>query len=329
MMTRHHALFWLVLGALALPPITTFAEGTDEGTAADEKLDRRIRVLAYNPNTIYPVSTRVGYQTYIEFSPHEEVQTISIGERSYWQLIPADNRLFIRPLRPDVATNMTIITTQRAYQFDLSSVADPSLEEESAPEEPGSEKVTKPRAKHHTPPSDVAYVIRFSYPSAATKHISMQPMAPRPQPGPMAAAIPPAPPPTPESPFMPNAAPAQTIPVPLIPSAAQKADPIRPESNRNYLYTYSGPDSEAPYEIFDDGQTTFFRYTDSSRPAPQVASIGTGGRETPLSVFRKDSYFAVNTVTPTLMLIANGSKVFVYNESLPPAGNDTQGPSHD
>jgi type IV secretion system protein VirB9 len=43
-----------------------------------------------------------------------------------WQIIPAGNRIFIRPMDDDLITNMTVITNLREYTFDIKSVAENS-----------------------------------------------------------------------------------------------------------------------------------------------------------------------------------------------------------
>ena len=103
--------------------------------------DSRIKTLVYNENDVYRLVTHYGYQSNIEFSSRESIETISLGDRVGWQVVPAGRRLFIRPLTEDGHTNMTVITNKHAYQFDLYS---------------GSGQLK--------PAEDVAYVVRFYYP---------------------------------------------------------------------------------------------------------------------------------------------------------------------
>src|SRR5690349_19344959 len=84
--------------------------------------DERIKLLAYDESDVYTITTRYGYQTNIVFGPSEEIETISVGDHSMWQIIPSGNRLFIRPMEEDVTTNMTVLTSKHSYQFDLKSV---------------------------------------------------------------------------------------------------------------------------------------------------------------------------------------------------------------
>ena len=84
--------------------------------------DSRVKTFVYNDNEVYPILTQYGYQTNIEFGKSEEIQTISVGDRVAWQIIPAGRRLFIQTLQDNVQTNLTVVTDRRAYQFDLRSV---------------------------------------------------------------------------------------------------------------------------------------------------------------------------------------------------------------
>jgi len=85
--------------------------------------DKRIQIIPYDETTVYTVTTRYSYQTNIVFGPNEEIETISVGDRSPWQIIPSANRIFIRPMQEDALTNMTVLTNKHSYQFDLKSLA--------------------------------------------------------------------------------------------------------------------------------------------------------------------------------------------------------------
>lgn len=129
--------------------------------------DSRIKTFVYNSNEVFTITTHYGYQSNIEFGPRETVETISVGDRVSWQIIPAGRRLFIRAMEENAHTNMTIVTNQRAYQIDLrSSAADAVF---------GSEELT--------------YVVRFYYPPE--EKMAAPPSAPssvatRPLPAPVA-----------------------------------------------------------------------------------------------------------------------------------------------
>ncbi len=124
---------WLVLLA-SMPALAQ--SGTPVVT------DSRIKTFVYNENDVYNILTHYGYQSNIEFGRNESVQTISVGDRIGWQVIPAGRRLFIKAMEERAHTNMTVVTNKRAYQFDLSSSGQVPLH----------------------PSEELVYVVRFFYP---------------------------------------------------------------------------------------------------------------------------------------------------------------------
>ncbi|RZI46991.1 P-type conjugative transfer protein VirB9 [Rickettsiales endosymbiont of Peranema trichophorum] len=94
--------------------------------------ESRIKIVNYMPNTVFKFVGHYMYQSIIEFGMDEEIDTISMGTPSPWQLIPAGNRIFIKPVEEDATTNMTVITNKRMYFFemhakDASSIDDDEL----------------------------------------------------------------------------------------------------------------------------------------------------------------------------------------------------------
>lgn len=81
--------------------------------------DFRLRMVRYSPNEVYKFTGHYGYQSSIELSPSETIQTVSIGDSVAWMVDPAKDRLFIKPIEQDAMTNMTVITDKRTYYFEL------------------------------------------------------------------------------------------------------------------------------------------------------------------------------------------------------------------
>ncbi|GAB4162940.1 MAG: P-type conjugative transfer protein VirB9 [Rickettsiaceae bacterium] len=82
-------------------------------------IDSRIRVMVYNPDDVFKFTGYYGYQASIELARDEEVISISMGDTTAWQIVPAGYRIFIKPVEPDATTNMTLITNKRTYFFEL------------------------------------------------------------------------------------------------------------------------------------------------------------------------------------------------------------------
>ena len=81
--------------------------------------DSRIRVMVYNPEDVFKFIGYYGYQASIELERDEQVVSISMGDTTAWQVVPAGYRIFIKPIEPDATTNMTLITNKRTYFFEL------------------------------------------------------------------------------------------------------------------------------------------------------------------------------------------------------------------
>lgn len=82
-------------------------------------IDSRIRVMVYNPDDVFKYTGYYGYQACIELAKDEEVVSISMGDTTSWQIVPAGYRIFIKPMEHDATTNMTLITNKRTYFFEL------------------------------------------------------------------------------------------------------------------------------------------------------------------------------------------------------------------
>ncbi len=81
--------------------------------------ESKFRTYVYNPNEIYQYLGHYLYQSYIEFEENEQINTISMGDSTAWQIVPQENRLFLKPVGDYPQTNMTVITNKRIYHFEL------------------------------------------------------------------------------------------------------------------------------------------------------------------------------------------------------------------
>ncbi|WP_374728565.1 P-type conjugative transfer protein VirB9 [Caballeronia hypogeia] len=83
--------------------------------------DDRVKQVPYDPNQVYEIVGTYGYQTSIEFANDETVKVVSLGDSIAWQTVPYQNRIFLKPVEPNAATNLTVITDKRTYYFKLNS----------------------------------------------------------------------------------------------------------------------------------------------------------------------------------------------------------------
>ena len=128
---------WLCLASLAAARCLA-ATVPEPGTP-----DSRIRVTPYLADAVYRLRGYAGYQIDLEFEAGESFVGIGAGDLESLTFAAEANHLFLKPKAPGVDTNLTVLTTRRAYHFDYIAT------------------VHRPEADDR----DVIYVLRFSYPA--------------------------------------------------------------------------------------------------------------------------------------------------------------------
>jgi type IV secretion system protein VirB9 len=103
--------------------------------------DSRIRSTPYSADEVYRLTGFVGYQTDLEFEPGESFLGLGAGDIEGISFVAQDNHLFLKPKAAKVGTNLTILTSRRAYHLDYAASGRPP-------------DATEP----------VTYVLRFVYP---------------------------------------------------------------------------------------------------------------------------------------------------------------------
>ncbi len=121
--------------------------------------DPRIHVVDYDPEAVVELKAALGFQLAIEFDPAERIENVAIGDALGWQVTPnrRANLLFLKPQRAGPDTNMTVVTTLRTYNFQLSAL----------------------RARGAS--RSVPFTVRFLYPAPAVAFIAPPPPPPPPQ----------------------------------------------------------------------------------------------------------------------------------------------------
>jgi type IV secretion system protein VirB9 len=84
-------------------------------------VDPRIQTIDYDPNQVVLLRGTTGYQFMLEFAPGERIETVSIGDSLAWQVTPnrRSDVLFVKPIASSGDTNLTVLTDQRRYAFEL------------------------------------------------------------------------------------------------------------------------------------------------------------------------------------------------------------------
>ncbi|HMC91032.1 MAG TPA: TrbG/VirB9 family P-type conjugative transfer protein [Allosphingosinicella sp.] len=104
--------------------------------------DPRIQFVDFAPDQVVQLQGAAGYQVTVELSSDEQVENVAVGDSNAWQ-VTANRRgdhLFVKAIAGGVATNMTVVTSVRLYNFELVPA---------------------------TGSGDMAYTVRFRYPNAA------------------------------------------------------------------------------------------------------------------------------------------------------------------
>jgi len=115
-----------------------------ESVPAKGLVDSRIRIAAYDGDEVYKLRGFVGYQIDLEFEAGEIFTGLGAGDLEGLSFVGQDNHLFLKPKAAKVATNLTVLTSRRHYQFDYIA-----LSQRPATDDPG-----------------VIYALRFTYPPA-------------------------------------------------------------------------------------------------------------------------------------------------------------------
>ena len=123
----------------SLAALLALAAGSAPGIARDARLTQRL----YDADTVVRIEGRLGVQASIAFAEDEHIENVAVGDAESWQITPNKraNLLFVKPLAATARTNLTVVTDQRAYYFDL---------------------IASPRAAP-------VYALRFTYPAEAKK----------------------------------------------------------------------------------------------------------------------------------------------------------------
>jgi len=83
--------------------------------------DTRLVVFRYDANDSYLILTRPGAVTHIALEPDESVVALALGDTVQWIVQDKGPHLFVKPVRSDLYTSATLVTTHRTYQLSLRS----------------------------------------------------------------------------------------------------------------------------------------------------------------------------------------------------------------
>lgn len=116
------ALITAALPALAAPSTTPTSSPAGPASAVASPFDNRIRVFTYSPDVVYNLHCAVGMTTQIALAPGEGlIEDPHIGDSLQWRVSGGPTNIYIKPVRPDITTSLSLVTNKRIYQFQLFS----------------------------------------------------------------------------------------------------------------------------------------------------------------------------------------------------------------
>jgi type IV secretion system protein VirB9 len=236
-------------------------------------VDRRIREVDYDPGQVYELTGFYGYEIVIVFSADEAVSHTSAGYADAWDVTSHGHFVTVKPTDRDPDTNLLVFTDRRMYSFSLRAKPPP----------------TEGRigGAYAADPEQI-FVLRFRYPDDEK-----------------AAA---------------EAARAQADLQSHLASArsAEERERIRqlanvPAKPINRSYTYQGAHALAPYEAWDDGIFTYFRFY-SQQDLPAAFVINEDGSESVANKHFEGDVMVVERVARKFVLRRGHAVVCIWNE---------------
>lgn len=113
--------------ALVLPAVATAGQGRNvipdiAAQAIPAPKENRIVRYTYSPDVIFRILSAPNLTTHLELGEDEGVKEApAIGDSVQWLITGGPRHLFIKPVRFDLETSLTVVTNKRTYQFQLIS----------------------------------------------------------------------------------------------------------------------------------------------------------------------------------------------------------------
>ena len=87
--------------------------------------DPRIASQQYQGSDVVIIHGRAGIESTIAFADDEKIENVAVGDSAAWLVTPNKraNLLFVKPIDNRARTNMTVVTDEHIYLFDLVSTA--------------------------------------------------------------------------------------------------------------------------------------------------------------------------------------------------------------
>ncbi len=100
---------------------------------------------------------------------------------------------------------------------------------------------------------------------------------------------------------------------------------LPPQEKRNNAYSFSGSPDLIPMRVFDDGISTYFKWSVSA-PTPAVYALNADNSESIVNYASRGDYLVVEQVAPAYVLRRGNLKSTLYNDAYKVEGLDAQSP---
>jgi len=266
--------------------------------------DPRLKWVVYNEREVIEVLGHYGFQTLVQFGSAEEVTDVSLGDGLAWQVdIPArKNLLFLKPVEAYAATNLTVLTTRpaldgsgeltRVYVFSLVATVPREEGISGALHEAEAEAGLSPSGAPAAKPADFTWVIHFHYPQDQAERLALRVRRHQ----------------------------ARTD-ARVSPGRAGDETGIDPAA-WNWQYTFAGSQTQAPVNVFDDGQHTYFQFAPHMR-VPAIFLVHEDETESVVNVVRRGRFLVVHDIGRQFTLRNGEIETCVFNEAFHPGAAPT------
>ncbi len=253
------------------------------------RADARMRTLAYNPDQVVHLSTAVGATLVVGFGTKEAVTAVAVTDSKDLKAMPKGNFLFFKsqealPLQPVIVLTSTEGGGMRRYVFEITTVPAASL----AVDAPG-----------------IYYSVQFTYPADEAERQRA-----------LAAAQ-----------AAENLAASQAREGQYqLQVAHQKMEQGARDAfsgDRNWHYIAQGDRSLLPFEVFDNGYSTVFRFPGNVR-IPSVFVINPDGKEATPNYAVKGDLVQVDSVARGWRLRDGQTVLAIWNQAFDPVGKNPE-----
>lgn len=284
--------------AALLAPLLIAAVVSSVALAAEDprpgRLDSRMRMIAYDPNQVFHLSTAAGATLVIGFAADETVTQVAVTDSKDLKASPAKNYLFLKSQQPLSLQPVIVLTENshgrlRRYVFEVAMVDPQSLA--------NGEKA-------------IYYSVQFTYPADAEAARRAQELADAQQAtvdAQKAAAA------------AESRAAADELKLAHKDMESQARDPQA--GPRNWKYVAQGDRSILPLEVFDNGFSTVFRFPGNVR-VPSVFVVNPDGKEATPNYAVKGTLVQVDSTARQWRLRDGDTVLCIWNLAFDPVGNN-------